>query len=224
MPEITSRPAKPEVLMFKSKGLLARAKVDSLSFGVAQNGSIQMALDYEITLGGDGQPQRAEIYSAPKDVPIKEGQFAPIPPGTRVRLYGSFSGGAKEFTIDKLRASGWRGNSLKELSQGKFEGLGETDVRVTVDVDELDQKGGWRMVGEGDKARFMPRMQVGFVNRVGQAFKELASIDALAELDKNLGDLLDPSHVRSSTPAAARPAASSSSPVGAPSPDEDIPF
>ncbi len=221
MPDPSTRPKKPNMLMFSSKGLKAKAKASSIAFGTASNGSIQVALDFEILPADDGGPQRAQIYSVPEGGPQQENTLGPVPPGTLVRLYGSFSGGAKEYTIDKLRSAGWNGSSLKALSQGQYDGLGESECRVAVEIDETDKDGNWRMTGEGDRQRFAPRMQVTFVNRAGAAFKEAASVDQLAELDKSLGDMLKPGAPgpkrgsSASNPAGAAPAAGNS---------DDLPF
>lgn len=84
-----------------------RAKARAWGFGKTNNGSIQIGIEFD---------------------------FLDIP-GKTMPYYGSFSGNATEHTLKAMRACGWAGEDLTDLT-----GLDTNEVSLTVDWDEYQGK------------------------------------------------------------------------------------
>lgn len=234
----TSRPQKPMMLMFYGKNIVARAFAPSFKLSAAEKadgtpGDPQVAVTFRI-----GKDQRATYYALPKGgipgIPgVREGDFAQIPEGTEITLIASLSPNAAPYTVEKLRNAGWTGTSFAALLAGQYDGLGEVDCNITVDVEETDNRNGDWLMRDGDNGvkLFNPRMRINFVNKMGGGFnfKKEATADDAKALDQKLAAILAAADPRALAPAkaagASNPTGSSASTGGnVPAGDDDIPF
>lgn len=233
----TSRPTKPKSTLFYGKNIVSRALPKTFKLSAAEKadgspGDPQIAITFQI-----GKDQRATYYSVGAGMPatVREGDFALVQEGTTITLIASLSPAAAAYTVDKLRAAGWAGKSFQSLLAGQYDGLGDVDCNLTIEVEEVDNRdGNWRMKeGENGVQTFDPRMRISFVNKFGGFnFKKEGTVDDAKALDAKLADILNAADPRSMAPkkssAASNPNGSSGNgQEGAPAPvgaGDEIPF
>lgn len=164
------------------------------------------ATEWDLAEAGTGSPQVAVGFELLDDGYV----------GRRITWYGYWSDAALEITVKALRACGWKGNDLLELS-----GLDANEVDLVIENEEYE--GQWT-----------PRVK--FVNVPGGlAIKAPMSDDKrkafAAQMRQKIAglDAMENQGKPAAKPAASKPAGRSRAPAGdrRPEPppiDSDIPF